>query len=164
MDLATLRKLTPSEFGQAADGYRAVSEMAGASKDEIDNVVAAGMRKALSGEALDASIAELKQLSADFHYTQIECALVGSALNGFAHDMDAARKKLLSALDDAAARRRGGSSSTRTAVSPIRRDSGTMSNCPPRAARSPAPPNRTPRPPAAGPPPTTTRTTPRPSR
>ncbi|MEU3251892.1 alpha/beta hydrolase [Streptomyces sp. NPDC006997] len=105
MDLATLKKLKPSEYEQAADGYRAVGDMASASKDEIDNVIAAGMRKALKGQALDAALGELKQLSANFHYIQIECGLVSTALNGFAYDMDAARKKLLSALDDAESRK-----------------------------------------------------------
>ncbi|WP_406340443.1 alpha/beta hydrolase [Streptomyces sp. NBC_00648] len=101
MDLATLKALKPSEFAQAADGYRASSNMAAAAKDHIDNVVAAGIRGSLSGVARDAALAELKQLSANFHYTQIECGLVSAALNGFVHDMDAARGKLLSALGDA---------------------------------------------------------------
>ncbi|PZH15648.1 hypothetical protein C1I97_07835 [Streptomyces sp. NTH33] len=103
MDLATLKKLKPSEYEEAADGYRAASDMAHAAKDHIDNVVAAGMRKSLQGHALEAALGELKNLSADFHYTQIECGLVSTALNGFAHDMDAARRKLLAALDDAEA-------------------------------------------------------------
>lgn len=103
MDLATLKKLNPAEFEEAADGYRANSDMASAAKDHIDNVVVAAMRKSLSGKALDAAAAELKKLSANFHYTQIECGLVSTALNGFAHDLEAARKKLQSALDDAAA-------------------------------------------------------------
>ncbi|MGC5365444.1 alpha/beta hydrolase [Streptomyces sp. DT24] len=105
MDLATLKALKPSEFAQAADGYRATSDMAAAAKDHIDNVVAAGMRGSLKGTARDAALAELKQLSANFHYTQIECGLVSAALNGFVHDMDTARGKLLSALGDADALR-----------------------------------------------------------
>ncbi|MEV5682922.1 alpha/beta hydrolase [Streptomyces sp. NPDC052164] len=103
MDLATLNALKPSEFTQAADGYRATSDMAAASKDHLDNVVAAGMRGSLSGEAMDAALAELKKLAANFHYTQIECGLASTALNGFAHDMDVARRKLVSALGDAEA-------------------------------------------------------------
>ncbi|MFI9624801.1 alpha/beta hydrolase [Streptomyces sp. NPDC052042] len=103
MNLTTLKALKPSEFEQAADGYRATSDMASAAKDHIDNVVAAGMRKSLQGQALDAAIKELGNLSANFHYTRIECGLVSTALNGFAHALEAARKKLLSALDDAQA-------------------------------------------------------------
>lgn len=105
MDLATLKKLKPSEFEESADAYRAVGDMAAAAKDHIDNVVIAGMYKELSGHALDAAAGELKKLSANFHYTQIECGLVSTALNGFAHDVGAARKKLLSALHDAEALR-----------------------------------------------------------
>ncbi|MGY0024003.1 alpha/beta hydrolase [Streptomyces sp. YJ-C3] len=104
MDLATLKNLKPSEFEQAADGYRATSDMASTAKDEIDNVIIAGMNKALHGEALTAAVGELKKLSANFHYTQTECSLASVALNGFAYDMDAARKHLLSALDDADAK------------------------------------------------------------
>ncbi|WP_406146524.1 alpha/beta hydrolase [Streptomyces sp. NBC_01012] len=103
MDLTTLRALKPSEFTQAADGYRATSDMAGTAKDHVENVVAAGIRKSLDGLALDSAIKELSLLSANFHYTQIECGLVSTALNGLAHDMGVARNKLLSALDDAAA-------------------------------------------------------------
>lgn len=103
MDLATLKKLKPSEFEEAADGYRAAGDMADTAKDHIDRVVVAGMRKSLKGEALEAAIGELRKLSANFHYTQIECGLVSTALNGFAHDLEAARKKLLSALDAAEA-------------------------------------------------------------
>ncbi|MGW7262900.1 alpha/beta hydrolase [Streptomyces sp. NPDC054842] len=105
MDLATLRDLKPSEFEEAADGYRATSGMASAAKDEINDVIIAGMNKSLRGQALTAAIGELKKLSANFHYTQTECGLISVALNGFAHDMNSARKKLLSALDDAAARK-----------------------------------------------------------
>ncbi|MEZ7005308.1 alpha/beta hydrolase [Streptomyces sp. AD55] len=103
MDLATLRSLEPQEFEQAADGYRATGDMAGAAKDHIENVVVAGMRKSLKGNSLEAAVGELKQLSANFHYTQIECGLVSTALNAFAHDLAAARRKLLSALDAAEA-------------------------------------------------------------
>ncbi|MEU7021734.1 alpha/beta hydrolase [Streptomyces sp. NPDC046203] len=104
MDLATLKNLKPAEFEQAADGYRAAGTMASAAKDEIDNVVIAGMNKSLSGKALEAAVAELKKLSANFHYTQAECGSAAVALGGFAYEMSAARTKLLAALDDAAAR------------------------------------------------------------
>ncbi|WP_053912909.1 alpha/beta hydrolase [Streptomyces sp. SCSIO 75703] len=105
MNLATLKRLKPSEFEEAAHGYRATSDMANEAKDHLDRVVAAGMRKSLRGEALEAALGELKNLAANFHYVQIECGLVGTALGGFAHDVGAARRKLLSALDDADAMR-----------------------------------------------------------
>ncbi|MEU2676308.1 alpha/beta hydrolase [Streptomyces sp. NPDC007107] len=103
MDLTTLRALKPAAFERAADGYRATGDMAATAKDHVDNVVAAGLRKSLNGLAVDAAAEELSRLSANFHYTQIECGLISTALNGFAHDLEAARKKLLSALDDATA-------------------------------------------------------------
>lgn len=104
MNLTTLKQLRPAEWEQAADGYRSTGDMAAEAKDQVENVVAAGIRNALRGEAADAALAELKQLAANFHYTQVQCGLVSAALNGFAHDMDVARKKLLSALDDAETR------------------------------------------------------------
>ncbi|MBC7270581.1 MAG: hypothetical protein H5T76_18055 [Streptomyces sp.] len=103
MDLTTLKKLQPTQFEQAADGYRAAGDTASAAKDHISNVVVTGMRESLSGEALEAAVGQLKKLTANFHYTQIECGLVSTALNGLAHDLDAARRKLLAALDDAEA-------------------------------------------------------------
>lgn len=49
MDLATLKRLKPSEFEDAADGYRAAGDMADTAKDHIDRVVVPGMRKSLNG-------------------------------------------------------------------------------------------------------------------
>lgn len=148
MDLATLNALKPSEFTQAADGYRATSDMAAASKDHLDNVVAAGMRGSLSGEAMDAALAELKKLAANFHYTQIECGLASTALNGFAHDMDVARRKLVSALGDAEALKFAvGADGSVTYPAGESRNSVEL---PPPAARSP--PVRRPRPPDPWPP------------
>ncbi|MEU6618099.1 alpha/beta hydrolase [Streptomyces parvus] len=105
MNLATLKQLKPSEWEEAADGYRKTGDMAAKAKDQVENVVAAGIRKSLRGDAADAALAELKRLAANFHYTQVQCGLVSTALNGFAHDMEAARRKLLAALDDAEAKK-----------------------------------------------------------
>ncbi|MEU3857919.1 alpha/beta hydrolase [Streptomyces sp. NPDC028722] len=103
MDIATLKALKPTEYEQAADGYRATSDMAGTAKDEVDNQISATIRNQLRGEAADAALRELKELGKDFHYIQTECALAGTALNGFAFDMAAAKKKLEAALEDAQA-------------------------------------------------------------
>lgn len=103
MDLATLKAFKPSEYQEAADGYRAVSEMACSAKDTIDNKVAAGIRNSLEGRAAKAALGELTELSKDFHYAQTECGLAGTALNGFAYDMAAAKRKLEAALADAEA-------------------------------------------------------------
>lgn len=103
MDLATLKAFKPSEYQEAADGYRAVSDMACSAKDTIDNKVAAGIRNSLEGKAAKAALRELTELSKDFHYAQTECGLVSTALNGFAYDMAAAKRKLEVALADAEA-------------------------------------------------------------
>lgn len=103
MDLATLEAFKPAEFEEAADGYRATSEMARAAKDTIDNVICAGVRDRLKGEAADAALRELTELSKNFHYVQTECGLAATALNGFAFDMAASKRKLESALEDARA-------------------------------------------------------------
>ncbi|MEU2687729.1 alpha/beta hydrolase [Streptomyces hygroscopicus] len=101
MDLKTLKALKPSEFENAADGYRAMGNMASAAKDHIDNQIAVGMRNSLKGEALQAAQEQLRQLSRNFHYTQVECSLISTALNAFAFDVGAAKKKLDAALEDA---------------------------------------------------------------
>ncbi|GGR40001.1 alpha/beta hydrolase [Streptomyces roseolus] len=104
MDLATLKAFKPAEYEQAADGYRAAGDMASAAKDALDNRISAGMRKdRLEGEAANAALAELKELSKNFHYAQTECGLASTALNGFAFDMAAAKRRLDTALEDAAA-------------------------------------------------------------
>ncbi|MEU8649371.1 alpha/beta hydrolase [Streptomyces sp. NPDC048737] len=94
MDYATLKALKPSEFADAADGYRTTSDMAGAAKDRIENQIAAAMRESLKGEAADAALGQLKEAAENFHYTQVECGLISTALNGFSYDLEAAKKRL----------------------------------------------------------------------
>ncbi|MWA13995.1 alpha/beta hydrolase [Streptomyces sp. BA2] len=101
MDYATLKSLKPSEFEGAADGYRATSDMANAAKERIENQVAAGMQKSLEGATAKAALKQLRELSKNFHYTQIECGLISTALNGFAYDLAAAKSKLDAAVDGA---------------------------------------------------------------
>ncbi|MBK3594674.1 MULTISPECIES: alpha/beta hydrolase [Streptomyces] len=101
MELATLKALKPSEFEDSADAYRATGEMASAAKDAIDNRITAEMRNRLEGAAAKAALRELAELSNNFHYTQSECGLVSTALNGFAFDMTVAKRKLDAALEDA---------------------------------------------------------------
>ncbi|MFF5666353.1 alpha/beta hydrolase [Streptomyces griseofuscus] len=103
MDLAVLKALEPSGYQDAADGYRATSEMAGKAGEALDSRISAGIRNQLSGETAKAALRELKELSKDFHYAAAECALAGAALDGFAFDMAAAKRKLEAALEDAAA-------------------------------------------------------------
>ncbi|MFF9086805.1 alpha/beta hydrolase [Streptomyces sp. NPDC014991] len=103
MDIATLKALKPTEYEQAADGYRATSDMASTAEDEVENRISAGLRNRLEGEAMEAALRELKELGKNFHYIRTECALASTALNGFAFDMAAAKKKLEAALEDARA-------------------------------------------------------------
>ncbi|WP_329560291.1 alpha/beta hydrolase family protein [Streptomyces uncialis] len=103
MDLQTLKTLKPAEYEGAADGYRALADMAQTSKDHIANTVAAGMRKALEGDAAKSAQGELQEVERNFQYTQNQCAVISTALNGFAFDMAAAKQKLDAALADAGA-------------------------------------------------------------
>ncbi|NML53230.1 hypothetical protein HHL19_30725 [Streptomyces sp. R302] len=103
MDLTTLKSFKQNEYEDAADGYRAVGDMASAAKDAIDSRITAGLRAEVQGAAADAALAELKNLSGNFHYAQTECGLVSTALNGFAFDVGAAKRKLDAALADARA-------------------------------------------------------------
>ncbi|MEW2490249.1 alpha/beta hydrolase [Streptomyces sp. NPDC048411] len=103
MDYATLKTFKPSEFEDAADGYRSMGSMAQAAKDHIEKTVAAGMRKTLNGEAAEASQKQLQALAKNFHYTLTECGVISTALNGFAYDMAAAKQKLTAAVEDAQA-------------------------------------------------------------
>ncbi|MGW3353803.1 alpha/beta hydrolase [Streptomyces bungoensis] len=103
MNLDTLRAFKPSEYQEAAAGYRATSDMAGSTKETIDSRIAAGIRNQLEGETANAALRELLELSKNFHYIQSECALASTALNGFAFDMASAKRKLEAVLEDARA-------------------------------------------------------------
>ncbi|MFJ6807843.1 alpha/beta hydrolase [Streptomyces anulatus] len=103
MDLATLKALKPSEYEEAADGYRTTGDMASEAKDAIDNRISVELRNQLEGDAAKAAVEELKSLSRNFHYTQTECGLVSTALNGFAFDIAVAKRKLEAAMADARA-------------------------------------------------------------
>ncbi|MBT2403621.1 MULTISPECIES: alpha/beta hydrolase [unclassified Streptomyces] len=103
MDYATLKAFKPSEFEDAADGYSSIGHAAQAAKEHVENTVAAGMRKSLQGEAAEASQTQLQALAKNFHYTLTECGVISTALNGFAYDMAAAKRKLSAAIEDAQA-------------------------------------------------------------
>ncbi|NUV65182.1 hypothetical protein [Streptomyces sp. CAI-85] len=101
MDFATFRALKPSDFSDAAAGYRNTSDMASAAKDRIEQQIAVAMREAYQGEAATAALRQLQELAQNFHYSQVECGLVGAALDGFAYDVEAAKKKLDAAVENA---------------------------------------------------------------
>lgn len=103
MDLATLKALKPAEYSEAADGYRSTSDMASTAKDRIDNQIAVAMRNHLKGEAATAAVKQLGKLSQNFHYIQAQCGLIGTALEAFSYEMEAARRKLDAALENARA-------------------------------------------------------------
>ncbi|MYW98508.1 MULTISPECIES: alpha/beta hydrolase [unclassified Streptomyces] len=101
MDLATLKAFKPSEYEEAADGYRATGDMASEAKDAIDHRIGVGLRSEVKGDAAGAAHEQLKKLSNNFHYVQTECGLVSTALNGFAFDIAVAKRKLEAAMEDA---------------------------------------------------------------
>ncbi|MCQ9184168.1 alpha/beta hydrolase family protein [Streptomyces sp. IBSBF 2953] len=103
MDHLTLKALKPTEYAEAADGYRAISGMADAAMNRIDKQITAAMQKANEGEAADAALKQLRKLSENFHYTQVECGLITGALDGFSSEITAPKRRLTEALDDAAA-------------------------------------------------------------
>ncbi|KQX28862.1 hypothetical protein ASD97_05595 [Streptomyces sp. Root63] len=103
MDIATLKAFKPSEYEEAAGGYRTTGDMASEAKDAIDNRISVELRSQLEGDAAKAAVEELKSLSKNFHYTQTECGLVSTALNGFAFDIAVAKRKLEAAMEDARA-------------------------------------------------------------
>lgn len=103
MDLATLKALKPSEYTEAAHGYRRTSDMANAAHDRVTNQIAVAMRQSLEGQSASAALGQLTELAKNFHYVQVECGLVSSALDAFAYEMESAKKKLDAALADAKA-------------------------------------------------------------
>lgn len=103
MDLKVLKAIAPSAYADAADGYRAISDMVAAARNRIDQQITKGMRKANEGEAADAALKQLRKLSENFHYTQVECGLISGVLNGFSSEITAPRRRLLEALEDAKA-------------------------------------------------------------
>ncbi|MFJ5026827.1 alpha/beta hydrolase [Streptomyces sp. NPDC088560] len=101
MDLKTLKAIDPSEYADAADGYRRMSDAAGAARDRVDKHITKTMRQANEGEAATAALKKLNELSQNFHYTEAECGLISGALTGFSSEITAPRRRLLEALDDA---------------------------------------------------------------
>ncbi|MGW2817813.1 alpha/beta hydrolase [Streptomyces sp. NPDC001415] len=101
MDVEALKALKPHEFEEAALGYRSSSDMASQAKDALEQRIVPQMRKALKGETVDAAAAQLRELTKDFHYIQVECGLISTALNAFASDVRPAKSKLERALSDA---------------------------------------------------------------
>lgn len=102
MDIEALKTLKLHEFEEAATGYRSTSDMASQAKDALEQRITAQMQKALKGEAVDAAVVQLREVAKDFHYVQVECGLMGTALKAFVADVRPAQKKLEQALSEAA--------------------------------------------------------------
>ncbi|MGC9380286.1 alpha/beta hydrolase [Streptomyces sp. MH13] len=103
MDLATLKALKPTEYSEAADGYRSTSDMASAAKDAVDHRIQVAMRTQLEGKAATAAGKQLGELSQNFHYIQVQCGLASTALDAFSYETEAAKRKLDAALVSAKA-------------------------------------------------------------
>ncbi|WP_406007272.1 alpha/beta hydrolase [Streptomyces sp. NBC_00637] len=103
MDLATLKAVKPTAYSEAAEGYRSTSDMASAAKDRLDNQIAVAMRNSLKGEAATAAVEQVGELGKNFHYIQVECGLIGAALEAFSYEVGSAKRKLDAALDGARA-------------------------------------------------------------
>ncbi|WP_431042401.1 alpha/beta hydrolase [Streptomyces sp. P1-3] len=101
MDFKTLKALNPAEFEGAADGYQSVSNMAQHAKEALEYQITANMRKKLEGKVREAALVQLSELSKNFHYTQVQCGVISTALNGLAHDLREAKAKLNRAVQDA---------------------------------------------------------------
>ncbi|MGW3566466.1 alpha/beta hydrolase [Streptomyces sp. NPDC000941] len=98
---AQLKAVDPGQFEQAADGWHKVSSSASAAKDRLNNEINAKLRGGLKGQGVGAALGRLERLSGNFHYMQVECALILTALNGLAAELRAAKKKLDNAVQDA---------------------------------------------------------------
>ncbi|WP_064458309.1 alpha/beta hydrolase [Streptomyces hygroscopicus] len=103
MDYATLTALEPTEFEDAANGYQSSSNMAGQAREALERQIAAKMREALEGAAATAAYDQLRNLAENFHYVEVQCGLVSTALNALAFDLRSAKAKLDAAVKGAQA-------------------------------------------------------------
>lgn len=101
VDIATMRKLDPEQFSEAADGYHAVGSMAEQAKSKVDEHIVGKMDQKLDGDGAKAAKTAVRGLGDNFHYTQTECGLVRAALNALTAELRAAKKKFDAAEEDA---------------------------------------------------------------
>ncbi|MFF1958318.1 alpha/beta hydrolase [Streptomyces sp. NPDC058220] len=98
---AQLREVKCSELEDAADGWGRASNRADAARDRIDKQLLAGLAASQEGEAAEAAVTRLRELSRNFQYVYTECGLVRTTLNSFAFELRGTQRKLADALDDA---------------------------------------------------------------
>ncbi|MEV0495091.1 alpha/beta hydrolase [Streptomyces atratus] len=100
---AQLRDVNCAELEGAADGWGRASNLADAGRDRIDKQLLNGLRGTQQGEAADAAVGRLRQLSQNFQYVYTECGLLRTTLNSMAHELRGQQRALREALDDAEA-------------------------------------------------------------
>ncbi|MFI6062576.1 alpha/beta hydrolase [Streptomyces sp. NPDC051286] len=100
---AQLRDVNCAELEGAADGWGRASNLADAGRDRIDKQMLNELRGTQQGEAADAAVGRLRQLSRNFQYVYTECGLLRTTLNSMAHEIRGQQRALQEALDDAEA-------------------------------------------------------------
>ncbi|WP_406515414.1 alpha/beta hydrolase family protein [Streptomyces sp. NBC_00873] len=100
---AQLRDVNCAELEGAADGWGRASNLADAGRDRIDKQLLNELRGTQQGEAADAAVGRLRQLSQNFQYVYTECGLLRTTLNSMAHEIRGQQRALQEALDDAEA-------------------------------------------------------------
>ncbi|MFH8474484.1 alpha/beta hydrolase [Streptomyces sp. NPDC018000] len=98
---AQLRDLKCGELEGAADGWGRASNRADAGRDRIETQLLTGLRGTQRGEAADAAVRRLQQMSRNLQYVYTECGLLRTTLNSLAHELRAQQRVLREALDDA---------------------------------------------------------------
>lgn len=98
---AQLKDLEPKQFEEAADGWHKASSCAEEAKDRLTDAVVPKLQKSLKGKGATAAVGRLRDLATSYHYAQVQCGLIRTALNGLAGELRAAKKKLTDAVQDA---------------------------------------------------------------
>jgi len=96
-----LRDLKPTEYRDAADGWRKVSRRADAARLRVDREMAIPVRSTQKGETATAAAGDLDRLSRNYQYIHGECGLVRTTLESLAADLEGPQRKLSQALEDA---------------------------------------------------------------
>ncbi|MFF1835334.1 alpha/beta hydrolase [Streptomyces sp. NPDC058231] len=100
---AQLRDLKCAELEGAADGWGRAGNLADAGRDRVGKQLLNALSGTQQGEAADAAVGRLRQLSRNFQYVYTECGLLRTTLNSLAHEIRTQQRALQEALDDAAA-------------------------------------------------------------
>ncbi|MFV5998075.1 alpha/beta hydrolase [Streptomyces sp. NPDC056231] len=100
---AQLRDVNCAGLEGAADGWGRASNLADAGRDRVDKQLLNELRGTQQGEAADAAVGRLRQLSRNFQYVYTECGLLRTTLNSMAHEIRRQQSALQEALEDAEA-------------------------------------------------------------